>query len=53
MEKHIHKNLHENKIGFKELSVIAENILPANIGSNEFHRELEDFLLKKFSSENL
>lgn len=34
MEKHIHKQLHENKLNFQDLSSIAENILPANIGSN-------------------
>lgn len=30
-----------------------ENLLPQNIGSNEFHQELEQFLVANFNEENL
>ena len=45
MEKHIHKELHENKIGFEQLCTISENVLSNNIGSTKFQEEIEQFLL--------
>ncbi|CDW77722.1 UNKNOWN [Stylonychia lemnae] len=53
MEKHIHKEIHEGRVTFPDLCNIVENILPANIGSNKFQQELEDFILNKFESDNL
>lgn len=53
MEKHIHQEINEGRVGFTELCQISENILPANIGSNEFHLELERFLIEKYNTDNL
>ena len=53
MEKHIKNSLHQGKIDFLELTKIVENILPGNIGSNEFHAELETFLICNYHEENL
>ena len=53
LEKHIHKELHQNKISFAELCSIAENVLANNIGSNEFQNEVEQFLLKSYTADNL
>ena len=33
MEKHIHNQLHEGKIDFEALCIVAENVLANNIGS--------------------
>jgi len=38
---------------FAELCVVAENVLANNIGSNEFQKEIEKFLLEKYSADNL
>lgn len=35
------------------MCAIAENILSNNIGSSEFQKEVEGFLLKDYSTENL
>lgn len=54
MEKHIHRQLHENKhTDFESLSKIAESILSNNIGSSQFQEEIETFLLRDFNTENL
>ena len=53
MEKHLKTELHQGRVTFKELEAILENILPANIGSNEFHTELEKFILHNFETNNL
>lgn len=52
-EKHIHNELHHGRIGFPELCTVAENIFASNIGSNEFQLEIENFLLKQYSADNL
>lgn len=38
MEKTIKSSLHSGRVNFVELSKIVENLLPANIGSNDFHK---------------
>ena len=53
MEKHIHAELHQNKLQFNELCAVAENVLSNNIGSTEFQVEIEKFLLEKYTPENL
>ena len=53
MEKNVHKQLHENKLGFPELCTLAENILANGIGSTEFQREVESFLLQTYTADNL
>jgi len=53
MEKHIHKELHQNKLTFGELCAVGENVLANNIGSTEFQKEIEAFLIQKYSADNL
>lgn len=55
VEKKIIHDLHQGRFkgGFVELCKVVENLLPANIGSNEFHLELERFLVVNFTDENL
>lgn len=53
MEKHVHKQLHQNKLGFPELCTLAENILANGIGSTEFQKEVESFLLEAYTADNL
>jgi hypothetical protein len=36
MEKHIHAELHQNKLTFADLCAVGENVLSNNIGSTEF-----------------
>jgi len=51
MEKHIKRSLHEGKVTAADLAKIVENLLPQNLGSKEFQKDLEDFiLLTKFDS---
>ena len=52
MEKHLKKQCHQGEVNFVELCKIAENLLASNIGSNEFHLELEKFLIVNFTNEN-
>ena len=53
MEKHIKTELHSGGVTFIELCKIAEQLLGANVGSNEFHAEVELFLLHNFTDENV
>ena len=53
MEKHFKDSLHQGMINFVELTEISSNLLEANIGSNDFHLELEKFILHNFTDENL
>lgn len=53
MEKHLKNECHQGGVDFVELSKIAENLLASNIGSNEFHADLEKFLIVNFNDENL
>ena len=53
MEKHIKTELHSRGVTFIELCKIAEQLLGANVGSNEFHAEVELFLLHNFTDENV
>jgi hypothetical protein len=53
MEKHFKTELHQGRINFAELANITATLLESNIGSNEFHLELEKFILANFSEENL
>ncbi len=53
LEKLIRTRIHQGKIEFREVCKVAENMLPANIGSTKFQSELEEFLVNKFSSESL
>lgn len=53
MEKHIHVELHQNKLNFADLCSVGENVLANNIGSTEFQKEIEQFLLKNYSADNL
>ena len=41
LEKHVKTECHQGRINFLELTKIVENLFLANIGSNEFHQELE------------
>jgi len=53
LEKHIKNELHQGRITFTDLCKVVENLLPANIGSNSFHNELEKFLIVNYTEENL
>lgn len=53
LEKHIHAELHQNKLSFGDLCAVAENVLANSIGSNEFQIEIEEFLLKNYTADNL
>lgn len=55
MEKQIHDDLHQGRFdgGFVDLCKLAEHLLPANIGSNQFHHELEKFLIVNFTDTNI
>ena len=41
------------EIGFNEVCDVASHLLPSNIGTNSFHRDLEKFLILKFNEDNL
>ena len=51
-EKHLKNEINQGGVNFIELSKIAENLLGTNIGSNEFHSDLEKFLIVNFNEEN-
>ena len=53
LEKHIKTELHQGRMTFTDLCKVVENLLPANIGSNSFHNELEKFLIANYTEENL
>ena len=53
MEKYTKNELHQGRMTFVDLCKVVENLLPANIGSNEFHLELETFLIVNYTDENL
>ena len=53
MEKHVKNMLFQGKLDFYGLIKVVETLMPANIGSNEFHAELEQFMIHNFSAENL
>lgn len=53
MEKHFKDSLHQGAINFAELSELSAVLFEKNIGSNEFHMELEQFILHNFTDQNL
>lgn len=53
MEKHVKNLLFQGKMDFESLIKVVEHLLPANIGSNEFHAELEQFMIHNFTTDNL
>ena len=53
MEKHLKTELHQGRVDYDELIQIMEMLLPANIGSNDFQKELEDFAFYNYDDTNL
>jgi hypothetical protein len=53
METYVHTELHQGRMNYDELIRVMELVLPANIGSNEFQTELENFALHNYDDSNL
>lgn len=53
IEKHIKTELHQGRVTWTALCKVVENLLPPNIGSNEFQLELERFLIANYNDDNL